>query len=392
MNHNNYTLNYVIGKPNTKGLCKVYLRYFSPTADWLLYDKVIRVPKEQFNSNNIKAPVSKANPLHLQYNNSLNAFRIKVEQRLLDAVGSITKEYLLGEQSSVDSVVDFITDFVAEMRKENEKDCDLTSRGKKRAKGKLSEGRLKIYETVRDKIKSFDSKVTFSQVDVTWLNRLESAIRKRVSQNTLNSNMTVMKAILSKAADRKLILKSKYEVYTPPEYEEDIPEYLEEFEIDAFYEVVKSVSDPEIKTCGYYFLLGCYAGYRISDLFSFNYEDRVRGNKIILRAKKNGVIVSIPIYPRLKEIVDYCRNHKIGVTEEHMRKKVKLIASLAGISGRRNIKVHTARHSFAMMFIEKGLNVEEVAELLGDSVEVARRYARITNKHLHNRIERIMGT
>lgn len=215
-------------------------------------------------------------------------------------------------------------------------------------------------------------------------------MRATMSQNTLNSKISLLIAIFNRALEDKLITREQFEGYKRPGEEEKIPEYLEEKEIESFYEVTRSIGSEQIKTSGYYFLLSCHAGYRISDLFSFVYEERVKGNKIILRAKKNGNIVSIPIYPKLAEILDYCRNYRLKVSEQQMRENVKAIAKLAGIHGR-NIKVHSGRHSFAMLMLEKGLTVDEVAELLGDSVDIARRYARITNSHLHNRILKLMG-
>jgi site-specific recombinase XerD len=72
-----------------------------------------------------------------------------------------------------------------------------------------------------------------------------------------------------------------------------------------------------------------------------------------------------------------------------MRKYVKELAMLAGLS--RKIKVHTARHTFAIMLIEKGFSIDEVAQLLGDSRDIARIYARITNTHLHNKFKERLG-
>ena len=50
-----------------------------------------------------------------------------------------------------------------------------------------------------------------------------------------------------------------------------------------------------------------------------------------------------------------------------------------------------ARSLAGLHYIFKGFTIDEVAELLGDSKEVARIYARITNLQLHKSIKERLG-
>lgn len=384
-----YTLSWVLGKPNRLGLCKIYLRYKTEKDDWLLFDHVIRVERHQLNTKDIKAPV-KDHHLEETYNSKLNGFRLEVETRISKATVEPTQDYLSGKVSSSDRFVDFIEDFVSAQRKINANSDKITSRGKKRAKGRLSDGRLDIYKVILGKIIAFDKKATFKNITKDWLTRFEEyLISTPIGENTLSSNMSVVKALVGHAAEAKLLPKAQYEGYQPPEYVEDIPVFLEEHEIEQFHNMTAGISDHNLRTSGYYFLLACYAGYRISDLKTFNYDERVKADYIVLRAKKNGNIVSIATYGRLPEVLEYCRENALIVTEQTMRKHVRLICMLIGIRNR-NVTPHSGRHSFAMRLTDRGLSLDDVAELLGDSIAVARRYARIRNVPLANRVKKAL--
>ena len=64
--------------------------------------------------------------------------------------------------------------------------------------------------------------------------------------------------------------------------------------------------------------------------------------------------------------------------------------SLTKLVGLANIKkvviFHSGRHTFAMYLLSKGLTLDEVAQLLGDSKDVAKVYGRIINTQLHRSV------
>lgn len=92
----------------------------------------------------------------------------------------------------------------------------------------------------------------------------------------------------------------------------------------------------------------------------------------------------MPIHSRLGKILEYCKTHPFCLSEQNTRDYVKEIAKLSGIA--RKIKVHTARHSFAMMLMDNGFDLEEVAELLGVNMRTAAIYAHISNKRLEKKV------
>ena len=258
-------------------------------------------------------------------------------------------------------------------------------------KHKFSDGILRHYGVVGGKMADYDPKITFSKISAEWMQGFERHLREKkdqygrsVTNNTIQNNMKILKSILHKAAEQGIIEKSKFNKYKMPRYVQPIPEYLTETEITLIEANLRTLAPGPAKTCGYYFLLSCYTGYRISDAKRFNYNDHVQDGTIVLRTKKNKSVVSIPVHDRLKEVLEFVRSNPMTLSEQKVREYVKIVCKNVGIT--KYVKYHTSRHSWAMLLMNSGFSQEEVAETLGDTVEVARIYARISSERLNDKI------
>jgi site-specific recombinase XerD len=236
---------------------------------------------------------------------------------------------------------------------------------------------------------AFDKHLYLDKINVGILNSFISEQANTWEQNTLNKKAKHLKAFLNRAYERQLVTHDQYISFKVPSYVQKIPTYISEKEMADFKAICDTVKQPLMKMSGYYFLLSCYAGYRISDLKRFDYAESVKAKKIVLTAKKNKEIVSIPIHSRLQEILDYCKENPLTIAEQNMRDYVKQIAKLAGI--KKDLRVHDGRHSFAMMLMDRGFDTEEVAELLGITQKVAKVYARISNNRLSSKVLERLG-
>lgn len=370
MYQNPFHLYFVLGNENKQGECRVYLRYYSKDKT-ISIPTNIRVEKKYFKPKD-RLPIKSSHPNSKVINLALTEFRMEVEARAIAKNATITIDYLKGVTGTSDSIKEFITEF------------------RELVKDKYSAVRVRQYKVIENKIEGFHAGARFSDVSFDWLQRLEAHIRPGKSNNTVNNDMIKVKAILNQAEKKGLIHLDQFKKYYPPKYITNLPVWLEQDQVKAFYNVVKASAEGKMRRSGYYFLLACYTGFRISDLKAFRYEDRVRDGIITIRAKKNGTIVSIPVYSELAEILEYCKEFTLDVTEQDMRDHVKSICKLAGIPFYVTVKVHSGRHSFAMMMLKRGFTIDEVAELLGDSRNVAKVYARIHNPHLHRRVREIL--
>ena len=333
---------------------------------------LFRIKADQFNGTEIIN-----HKQHVRMNAMLRKQISEIEERMLEQMVeqmdlATLKEIVGGEKKSRMDLVAFVQQYLHEQ------------------KNRFSKETQKAYKTVYLYLDQQPS-IDVHQISTKWLKKVEDDLfAKELDQNTIRKRMTIIISFLNAAAAKSMLKKEQYADYTPPRLIHKIPEYINEAEMEAFKNICDVIQKPKAKLSGYYFLLACYAGYRISDLKRFKYDEMVRDNRIILKAKKNGSIISMPIHSRLAAVLDYCKEHPlVGIAEQNMREYVKEIAGMAGIG--RKIKVHTARHSFAMMLMDNDFSLEDVAELLGNTMKSTQIYARVSNQRLSQKIMEKLG-
>jgi integrase len=141
-----------------------------------------------------------------------------------------------------------------------------------------------------------------------------------------------------------------------------------------------------------------YTGLRISDagLFQMN---RLKGNEVFLRAKKNGgdVFTWIPDWLR-DRLLERAKKHgarpfllgdseRLETVTDLWRRRINRIFELAG-KFEETPTPHRFRHTFARILLQRGVPVGDVGDLLGDDEDTVRehyarwvpeRQARLTN-------------
>ena len=148
------------------------------------------------------------------------------------------------------------------------------------------------------------------------------------------------------------------------------------------------------------------AGLRISDIFQLRWRD-FDGEKICIKTKKTGSIVSIKLPNKSKEILEkyksYGTNHNnfvfpiltkyenlesetdrlkaISSANAYVNKDLVKLTKLAKID--KHIHFHTSRHTFATRALRKGMRIEYVSKLMGHSnIKTTQIYAKIVNEEL----------
>lgn len=313
-------------------------------------------------------------PHRVKMNATISHQVSEIEGRMLDHIrhksDTRIKDVIINKSIDRIKLPDFMEDYANEVQ------------------GKRSKSTTQVYRSLATDLRNYDSNLYIDKIDVRWLHLFEQDQRNKWEVNTVNKKMKHIKAFLKRAEERGLIDIKKYSSYKVPTYEQKIPEYISEKEMSELQEIVDVVKMPMMKLSGYYFLLSCYAGYRLSDLKRFN-KDFIKDDKIILKTKKNKSIVSIPLHSRLKKVVDFCLDNPMILSEQHMRDYVHELVKMAGIQ--RRITIHTARHSFAMMLMDNGFDLEDTAELLGNTIKSAQIYARISNNRLEEKVLSRLG-
>jgi integrase len=127
-----------------------------------------------------------------------------------------------------------------------------------------------------------------------------------------------------------------------------------------------------------------YSGLRISDAALFNIN-RLKGNEVFLRAKKNGgeVFAFMPdwlvnrLNSRAKRLGDQPflmgGSDRLETVTDMWRRKLRKVFALAG-EFEEPPTAHRFRHSFARILLQRGVPVADVADLLGDNEKTVREH------------------
>jgi site-specific recombinase XerD len=91
--------------------------------------------------------------------------------------------------------------------------------------------------------------------------------------------------------------------------------------------------------------------------------------------EKKDVLVNIKLYPKLREVVLFIRDHPLQMSNKDFNESLKTVTVLAGID--KHITAHVGRHSFGRILAENGVDKKRAQKLLGHRDE------RSTNIYYH---------
>ncbi len=227
------------------------------------------------------------------------------------------------------------------------------------------------------------------EITIAFLRDYERHERNRgMAQNTLNTSLKWVKAILNKARKEGLI--RTVPEYEAPKYIQTERIYLVEEERRQWLKYWREKKvDGSLYTTLTWFLFGCYSGLRFSDWLQFDAAKRVQGEFLRLRAKKNGRWVVLPIGPTLAELIAVVKELPGPVSADKTREHLKILAGRIGCD--KHITTHTARHSAGCMFAELGLPKAVAAELLGISERVMSVYFHLTGRDIIEQAAALKG-
>jgi len=312
--------------------------------------------------------VKKSYPDSRTINTKLNNKVEEIEKAIEDKIARklpVNVDRILDGDYADDVFIDYFNEFI-ELRR--------------RLTQKYSPGTIRNYEKERDRIKEYDPKITFSLIDHSWLGNYEAYLTEsNLKKNTINAAWKILKAVYNQWRKDNFIKETPFDSYDNPKYQQTIRTYLLIEEVYQVEELLKQPLPDNIRVVINYFLLGCYSGLRLSDWQRFTYDGFVNNGSLLLGAKKNGEIISLPIHNRLQVILNNLKNMQPCYTEPEVNECLKAIAKLAKIN--KHITSHVGRHSFAIRCLELDFTEAMTAELMGISVrEFTRSYKRITNR------------
>lgn len=363
-------------RPDKYGLCQILLRVtigkkriYKPTTE--------RVSVEAWNNGKVRAFFPNAKVIN-----------DKLEKLAADLKSELLKEELRDKTVTVEMVKSKLNS--------EKKNYDFYSYCEKLIsswRGKKKDSTLSKYTHELSKIKKYAPDLQFADVTREWLGDYERYQRDKLGNqsNTLWRSFKNLKTFFNAAIKEGVIKDYPFARYDNPKYQAGQRTHLTQTELVAFRDYLRTgkLANADRKA-GYFFIFSCLTGLRYSDCKKFRSEEHIiEGKRIWLRTTKTAGDVSILITDKIREALDKITEGEMPTNQECNR-ALKAIASGAKI--KKELKFHSARHTFGYSCAEANIPIEITAKLMGHAnTKVTNVYYHINNANVDRWMDKLHG-
>ena len=223
-------------------------------------------------------------------------------------------------------------------------------------------------------------------IDITpfFVEEFKNYCLKHLNTNTTNKELKMLKKILTMAVDEGILKTSPFKlVISNEKMEYDVVDYDT---IISMYN--KEINDARIEQIRDIFILQCFTGMAYVDLMSFR-KEMIQDDIILINRKKTNVQSIIPLLDITKEILIKYDYELPLISNQKYNMYLKVLGDYFNL----NISLHShlARHSFACMLINRGVNLKTIASALGhSSVKITESvYAQMTKRTIVDNIKKV---
>lgn len=257
-----------------------------------------------------------------------------------------------------------------------------------------NENTKRLHESVLAKMKEYKKSLMFSEITADWLKEYKRYLKNKLknNENTIHKNFGVIKAYLNIAIRKKIITSNPFEYYKISRVDANRV-FLDEQELNHLIDIYKKQwLAPNLQKVLRHFLFSCFTGLRISDLKRIQHHDIVNNMLIFTPYKTKTKIVRVPLSkPALQLIKDENQHRIYGLifktyADQVINRHLKTIAELCGIN--KELSFHSARHTFATLFLKKTKNIAALQKLLGHTnIRETMTYAHILTEDLQKEMK-----
>lgn len=262
-------------------------------------------------------------------------------------------------------------------------------------------------------LKSYENKtgrvISFSTISNQDYDALVQYMEQEMdfAPNTVGKHIKNLKTIIRSAQENGIPISPDYRerywhVLKQTKTAEEII-FLTEEELKELWEMDLSDNKTQDKVRDV-FLIGAWTGLRISDILNLSGDNfNKKENLIVVRVQKTGAVISIPIHPTVRRIIEKYEGKPPKLSEPVVNREIKIICSnipslkkqrsVVQIRGGKVTKMkakkynlvttHAARRSFASNMFKKDLPVHQIMAITGHKKEIDFfRYIGVTNDEI----------
>ncbi|OAV70681.1 Tyrosine recombinase XerD [Bacteroidales bacterium Barb4] len=241
------------------------------------------------------------------------------------------------------------------------------------------------------KVEAFGGFKYFADLTYQNLLKFDTYMRRTVKMpSSLNKVHVILHSYIREAVRQELITKDPYASFTIPAAKFKEPVYLTSGEVERILkwepgtELLQQTKDM--------FIVQCFTGLAFVDMQRLSGADimEVEGRKVIKSNRKKTdsafILLLLPEAEKVLERYNY-RLPRMAINSYNQR--LKLVGKGAGIE--KVISSHSARHTFAVYLINKGVSLSVVSKTLGhSSLTMTQRYAQLLSKTVIDEMSKLL--
>jgi len=237
-----------------------------------------------------------------------------------------------------------------------------------RMRPQMAHGTYKHHKSVLKKVAHYAPAATFTDVDVKYLMGFDRFLRQQYGNghNTRVANFNKVRRYVNLAIAQDKMERNPFDHFKLS-FQDGHRAVLTKSQVAT---LVKMWNDGHLKPGQHValqnFLLGCFTGLRISDVYLVR-KTMIDGNRLVFSPKKTqnrNKVIEIPLTGMAKKFIAHGGDHLAErLSEQKTNAYLKEIALHADIH--QNLTFHVARHTFATIYLELGGSVEVLQGILG---------------------------
>lgn len=239
--------------------------------------------------------------------------------------------------------------------------------------------------------------IPLEKIKLQFLHEFEYYLKteRKQKQITINKTIQRFRKPIRVAVAEGIIDKDPFVQFKPGRVKKEVI-FLTQEELKALED--HTFSQPRLALVKDLFIFCCYTGLAYNEMSNLKKEHIIKGfdgnEWIQMKRKKTGKMVSVPLLPKAKAILNHYK--KVGnlalpkFSNQKINSYLKEIAGIVGIN--KSISHHMARKTFAStVLLFNDVPMEIVSELLGhSSIKITQEYyGKIVQRRISEEIKRI---
>lgn len=241
---------------------------------------------------------------------------------------------------------------------------------------------LKARERVSEYLLTLNlTDIKLKDITMSFIEGYQNYCLMHLKTNTTNKQLKMLKKILQFAVNERVIDVNPFKLVLREEkLEYDV---LTEDEVSEL--LCRDFQDERVSRVRDLFVFQCYSGLAYIDLASLRKEDIV-DDVIVKRRKKTDVQFVVPLLPIAKSILEKYDYKLPIISNQKYNMMLKLLGEMMGF--KRKLHTHLARHTFACILINSGVDMKTISRTMGHSSmrTTEKIYAQMSNETVVNNI------